>query len=154
VFFVFSFLQQQAASDKSGAFSKCSGLDGILQSLADKGEPTVKPQAIKRKHGLLKSGGGKKAAKVATHPTAGAVKVQPRPPKVAAPVATPKPPKEVAPAADRQVKTNRNNVTCRAYKKALRESYAATMPEEAARMAARAAHRKAGEQWDREQAVS
>ena len=107
----------------------------------------MKPQAIKRKHGLLKSGGGKKAAKVATHPTAGAVKVQPRPPKVAAPSVAPTP---KAP----QVKTDRNNVTCRAYKKALRESYAATMPEEAARMAARAAHRKAGEQWDRDQAVS
>jgi len=126
-----------------------------MEQIQQKGAPTVKPQAMKRKLSLLKGRlkATKRAATVAakvaaTHPAEGAVDITkgPKPtPRVAAPVAQ-RLPKVAATTADK--KAERNAVHSKAYKRALR---ACTGPPDAAKLAAQKAGNEATEKWDREQ---
>jgi len=126
VLFVFSFLEQEAASSQSSAFSGCSGLAQILDNLS--AVPTVKPCAKKRK--LLKSK------------------------KVSVPkVSVPKPVPVHKPAVPKSVSVpelnmSRKCVHSRAYKAAAREAKEGGLSKAEISKAACKAGKEATDKWD------
>ena len=124
-----------------------------MQKLTANGEPTVKPQAIKRKG--FSFGGGKKKKKKATvesHPTSGAVDlekgVKATPKAAAAQPAIVKPPRAAAVQPD--LKTERNNVHSKIYKRKYRECIEMNQSPLVAKEAARKAAATATGEWDKQ----
>ena len=148
--FVSSPLEQQVANNLSSAFSGCSGLDAMLDSLDGRGQPKLsdKPAAIKRKRRLL-------VAKPKAKPK---VKAAPKPkaelhPKSAASAAAAKP--AAAPAAApvaaqaHGLSNTRKCVHSRAYHAAAKAAKLQGKNNEAEiKTAAKAAARAAAAQWD------
>jgi hypothetical protein len=125
------------ASQKSSAFSGCSGLDNILKGLEARDAPTVKPMAVKRRKLSAKAKlkpKPKSAAKAAAK--AEAVPVAPVP---AAPVAVGAAP-VAKPVGVAHLTDTRKCVHSRASKKAMRIAKAAGLsPIECTKAASKAA---------------
>ena len=152
--FVSSPLEQQVANNLSSAFSGCSGLDAMLDSLDGRGQPKLsdKPAAIKRKRRLLvakpKAKPKVKAApkpKAELHPksAASAAAAKPAAAPAAAPVGAP-----VA-AQAHGLSMTRKCVHSRAYHAAAKAAKLQGKNNEAEiKTAAKAAARAAAAQWD------
>ena len=152
--FVSSPLEQQVANNLSSAFSGCSGLEAMLDSLDGRGQPKLsdKPAAIKRKRRLLvakpKAKPKVKAApkpKAELHPksAASAAAAKPAAAPAAAPVGAP-----VA-AQAHGLSNTRKCVHSRAYHAAAKAAKLQGKNNEAEiKTAAKAAARAAAAQWD------
>ena len=152
--FVSSPLEQQVANNLSSAFSGCSGLEAMLDSLDGRGQPKLsdKPAAIKRKRRLLvakpKAKPKVKAApkpKAELHPksAASAAAAKPAAAPAAAPVAAP-----VA-AQAHGLSNTRKCVHSRAYHAAAKAAKLQGMNNDAEiRAAAKKAAQAAAAQWD------
>ena len=149
--FVSSPLEQQVANNLSSAFSNCSGLDAMLDSLDGRGQPKLsdKPQAIKRKRKLLVA----KAKPKAKPKLQAAPKPKPElPPKSAASAAAAKPAAapDAAPVAAQAkgLSNTRKCVHSRAYHAAAKAAKADGLNAAEISAAAKKAARAAAEQWD------
>ena len=152
--FVSSPLEQQVANNLSSAFSGCSGLEAMLDSLDGRGQPKLsdKPAAIKRKRRLLvakpKAKPKVKAApkpKAELHPksAASAAAAKPAAAPAGAPVAAP-----VA-AQAHGLSNTRKCVHSRAYHAAAKAAKLQGLNNAAEiSAAAKKAARAAAEQWD------
>ena len=151
--FVSSPLEQQVANNLSSAFSGCSGLEAMLDSLDGRGQPKLsdKPTAIKRKGRLLvakpKAKPKVKAApkpKAELHPksAASAAAAKPAAAPAAAPVGAP-----VA-AQAKALSNTRKCVHSRAYHAAAKAAKADGLNAAEISAAAKKAARAAAEQWD------
>ena len=152
--FVSSPLEQQVANNLSSAFSGCSGLEAMLDSLDGRGQPKLsdKPAAIKRKRRLLvakpKAKPKVKAApkpKAELHPKSAASAAAAKP--AAAPTAAP----AAAPVAAQAhgLSNTRKCVHSRAYHAAAKAAKLQGLNNAAEiSAAAKKAARAAAEQWD------
>ena len=156
--FVSSPLEQQVANNLSSAFSGCSGLEAMLDSLDGRGQPKLsdKPAAIKRKRRLLvakpKAKPKVKAApkpKAELHPKSAASAAAAKP--AAAPAAAPVGAPVAAPVAAQAhgLSMTRKCVHSRAYHAAAKAAKLQGLNNEAEiKAAAKKAARAAAEQWD------
>ncbi len=163
------------AGELSSAFTGCSGLDQILNNLEGRGQPTIKPMAVKRRKVTSKAKG---VAKAVAKPAAEAVAVAKAEavavakavdvadvPMAAAPVAevvpvagavdvaaVPKPAAPVAPlaVAKAPLSDTRKCVHSRAYKFAAKTAKAAGLSPPQISAAACKAGKEATDKWDLE----
>ena len=144
--FVSSPLEQQVANNLSSAFSGCSGLDAMLDSLDGRGQPKLsdKPAAIKRKRRLLVAKPkAKPKVKAAPKSAASAAAAKPAAAPAAAPVGAP-----VA-AQAHGLSNTRKCVHSRAYHAAAKAAKLQGMNNDAEiRAAAKKAAQAAAAQWD------
>ena len=148
--FVFSFLEQQVASQASHAFAGCSGLNLILHDLEGGAPPTQKPMATKRavmhkRPAVAKAAAVAKASAVAKAPAVAKVKA-PAVAKAKAPAVA----KANAPAVAqaKALSDTRKCVHSRAYKAAEKTAQLAGTSPSRCSLAARAAGKEAARQWD------
>ena len=158
--FVFSFLEQQVASQASHAFAGCSGLNLILHDLEGGAPPTQKPMATKRavmhkRPAVAKAAAVAKASAVAKAPAVAKVKApavaKAKAPAVAkAKAKAPAVAKANAPAVAqaKALSDTRKCVHSRAYKAAEKTAQLAGTSPSRCSLAARAAGKEAARQWD------